>query len=371
VGGNHTDHQHGRVLAAAVNLDSVGVAGINERNVICIHSDGYRPVEIDLADLEPRAEEQYTSQAMVRGVCMNLRQNGYLIGGFDAVMSSTVPSGSGLSSSASFEILTAQILNVLFNQGHLMPLDLARAGHFAEVEYFNKPCGLMDQMASAIGGMAMMDFAKPSTPKVERVNADFESSGYTLVVTETGGSHASLTDEYTAITDENRAVAKYFGVQVLRDVDEEEFRVALPALRMTVGDRAILRAMHFFMENRRVGAQVEALKRKEYDIFMRLVRESGESSWKLLQNNYLHSQSRIQGIPLALAISEEFLGKEGAWRVHGGGFAGTIQAFVPVERVSEYVLILERVFGGGACRRLRIRPEGASWMPVLRHDPGR
>ncbi len=364
VGGNHTDHENGRVLAAAVDLDTVGTAARNDDDVICIHSEGYVPLEISLDNLEPHLEERNSSSALVRGICQYFRQNQYGIGGFDACFTSDVPGGSGLSSSASFEVLVAELLNVLFNQGRLNPLALARAGHFSERTHFGKPSGMMDQMTSAVGGFVTIDFSDPSQPIVRQVNFDPTSSGYDLVITETGRSHAGLTDEYAAITAENRAVAQFFGAVVLRDVDEAEFKASLPELRKKVGDRAVLRAVHFFDDNRRVNEQVAALESGYFARFLELVNESGRSSWTLLQNCYSCKNAAEQGIPLALTLSAQLLSGRGAWRVHGGGFAGTVQAFVPHDLLTEYVAGMERVFGRGACRGLRIRPVGATRLPV-------
>lgn len=364
VGGNHTDHENGRVLAAAVTLDTVGVAARTDGETIRIHSEGYGPLEISLAALEPRPEERNTPQALVRGIAQSLRQSGYALGGFEACFSSQVPGGAGLSSSASFELLVAEICSILFNKGQLDPLTLAMAGHFAEVEYFGKPSGLMDQLTSAVGGFVAIDFADPTRPAVLPVAFDLETSGHDLIITETGGSHAGLTDEYAAIRTEQHAVAHFFGVSVLREVDEERFRSSLPDLRREVGDRAILRALHFFGDNRRVVEQAQALEGGDFERFLELVRQSGDSSWKFLQNCFSNRQAAGQGIPLALALSAQLLGKRGAWRVHGGGFAGTVQAFVPRDLHEVYVTSMERVFGGGTCRTLAIRQPGAIRLPV-------
>jgi galactokinase len=364
IGGNHTDHENGRVLAAAINLDALGIAARNDGNSIRVHSQGYEPVEIYLDALEPNPRERNTSQALVRGICKYLHQQGYQIGGFDACITSDVPAGSGLSSSASFEMLVAEIVNVLFNDGQLDPLAMARAGHFAEVEFFGKPSGLMDQVTSAVGGFMAIDFADPALPTVQQVNFGLASSEYELVIMETGGSHAGLTSEYAAIKEDHRAVARFFGVSVLRDVEQRKFWNSLPILRREVGDRAVLRAFHFFEENRRVEEQVEALNSHNFGRFLALVNESGQSSWTLLQNCFSCKTPTDQSIPLALALSAQILGKRGAWRIHGGGFAGTMQTFVPRDLLGEYVKGMERVFGRGACRRLEVRPMGAVRFPV-------
>ncbi len=364
VGGNHTDHENGRVLAAAINLDALGIAARNAGKSIRIQSQGYEPIEIYLDALEPSARERNTSRALVRGICQYLHQNGYQVGGFDACITSDVPAGSGLSSSASFEMLVAEVINVLFNNGQLDPLTLARAGHFAEVEFFGKPSGLMDQVTSAVGGFVAIDFADPALPTVQQVNFDLTTNEYELVITETGDSHAGLTSEYAAIKEDHQAVARFFGVSVLRDVDQCKFRDSLPKLRREVGDQAVLRAFHFFEENRRVAEQTLALDCHDFERFLALVNESGQSSWMLLQNCFSCQTPTDQGVPLALTLSAQLLGKRGAWRVHGGGFAGTVQAFVPRDLLEEYMGGMERVFGRAACCRVQVRPVGAIRLPV-------
>jgi galactokinase len=364
IGGNHTDHENGRVLAAAIDLDSVSVAGQNDEDVVRIRSGGFDPVNVSLEDLSPHPEEVNTSSALVRGTCQFLRQAGFRVGGFSACITSNVPGGSGLSSSASFEMLVAEIINQLLNSGKISRLDMARAGQFAESQYFQKPCGLMDQMTIATGGLVMIDFKDPLRPQIRQVDLDLEKSGYSLIITETGGSHAGLTKEYASIISDNRTVAGYFGVQVLRDVNEEKFMASLPELRQAMGDRAILRAKHFFEDDERVVEQVSAIERRDIAQFLSLVNESGMSSWVQLQNCQVEGNSAQQGIPLALTLSADYLGKHGAWRVHGGGFAGTIQAFVPTGMLDGYIQEMERVFGNGACLRLNIRPSGVTKVPA-------
>ncbi len=358
LGGNHTDHENGCVLAAAINLDILGAASGTSDRVIRVISDDFPAFEIELNDLDPRPEEDHTSPALVRGICHFFVRHGLKIGGFTACITSFVPAGSGLSSSAAFEVLIGEMLNSFYNEGGIDPLTLALAGQYAEKEYFHKPCGLMDQLTSAVGGLVSIDFRDSQEPVVHRVHFDLGSSGHTLVIVETGGSHAGLTDEYAAIKRENRAVANFFGSTVLRQVSEEKFYANLPEIRSVAGDRAILRAMHFFAEDRRVLAQVSALEHGRFDLFLELVGQSGDSSWRLLQNCVAHSSIMEQNIPLALAYSEKLLGRSGAWRVHGGGFAGTIQAYVPDNLVPEYVSDMEEVFGKGACLPVQIRNQG-------------
>jgi galactokinase len=364
IGGNHTDHESGCVLVTAINLDTVGIVARNNDNVIHIHSEEYDPIIIHLDDLESQPNETFTSSALVRGICNYFHQSGAKVSGFNAALASTVPSGLGLSSSASFEILIAQILNYFFNHDQINYITLARAGQYAEVEYFKKPCGLMDQMASVVGGINSMDFFDPFNPAIRRVNNNLESSGYQLVITGTGDDHASLTEEYSSIIQENRAVAQYFHASALRYVNEWEFQDSLPALRRMVGDRAVLRAIHFFEENRRVPVQAAALGRMDYDSFLRMVNDSGQSSWTLLQNCYSCKTPSAQGITLGLTLSAQLLNGRGASRVHGGGFAGTLQAFVPEDQLNDYVAGMERVFGQGACYQLIVRPVGAIRVPI-------
>ncbi|GHU89862.1 galactokinase [Clostridia bacterium] len=339
IGGNHTDHQHGIVLAAAVNLALTGTAELNGENVIRVHSKGYPPDVIDLADLSVRESERGKSAALIRGVCAWFAEHGYKIGGFNAVTESSVPSGSGLSSSACFEVAIGNILAGLFENA-VTPVEIALAGQYAESVYFGKPCGLMDQMACSVGGIIQIDFRDPNEPIIEKIDFDFEKAGLALCVTDTGGSHADLTDDYAAIPREMREVANHFGKDFLREVEPQKFYAELPNLKLS--HRAILRSIHFFEENERVPKQTAALKDNRIDDFLKLVNQSGRSSFMYLQNVY--SNPREQGLSLALAISEKILGGRGAFRVHGGGFAGTIQAFVPLDLLEAYTSEMNRIF---------------------------
>ncbi len=359
IGGNHTDHNYGRVLAGAVNLDNVCIAGRNETNFIRIQSEGYPEFKVDLSSLVADKRELYSSAALVRGICARFKELGHKIGGFDACIDGGVPKGSGLSSSASFEVLIGAILSELFNDGSIDPIENAIIGQFSENNYFGKPCGLMDQTACAMGGLITIDFKDPSKPVVNRVNFDFVATGYSLVITDTGGSHADLNDEYASLPADMKAVAAELGAKVLRQVTLEQVIDIIPKIREKVGDRAILRAIHFQGDNQRVVDQVAALERNDFNAFLRMVVESGYSSYMYNQNIYPVSNAREQNISLALALSELVLKGQGAWRVHGGGFAGTIQAFVPAGLLDKYTETLEHVFGKGSCHKLFIRPQGA------------
>lgn len=364
VGGNHTDHNSGRILAAAVDLDILMVAAGNDEGVIRIYSEGYPPSVVSLAELDPVEEEKYTAASLIRGVCARYKQLGYNAGGFNAVASSRVPKGSGLSSSAAYEVLIAAVLNDLYNQGELQPVLLAQIGQYAENEYFGKPCGLMDQITCAVGGFVTIDFQDLANPFVKKVDYDFASNGYRLVIVDTAGDHAGLNDEYQALEHEMKSVARALGGQVLRQFSLEQLLESIPSIRGTVSDRAILRAIHFYREDRRVVEQVEALEAKDFTKFLNLIVESGESSWMLCQNCYTPKSIDVQGITLALAASEALLKGRGAWRVHGGGFAGTIQAFVPDDLLPVYTQRIERIFGPGSCHAIRIRPDGAMRAPI-------
>jgi galactokinase len=359
IGGNHTDHNFGRVLAGAVNLDNVCVAAKNNTNVIRILSEGYPGFEVDLNFLAPDKKEQYTSAALVRGVCSRFKEMGYEIGGFDACIDGGVPKGSGLSSSASFEVLIGAILNQLFNDGRMDPIQNAIIGQYAENNYFGKPCGLMDQTACAMGGLITIDFEDPSKPVVKRVNFDFVATGFSLVITDTGGNHADLNDEYASLPVDMKAVAAELGAKVMRQVNLEQVLDIAPKIREKVGDRAILRAIHFLGDNQRVVDQVNALEKNDFEAFLKMVVESGYSSYMYNQNIFPVNNVREQGVSLALALSELVLKGEGAWRVHGGGFAGTIQAFVPQKLLGNYISTLEHVYGKGSCHNLFIRHQGA------------
>lgn len=359
IGGNHTDHNWGRVLAGAVNLDNVCVAAKNNSNVIRILSEGYPKFEVDLSFLKPDKNEQYTSAALVRGICARFKELGYSIGGFDACIDGGVPKGSGLSSSASFEVLIGAILNQLFNNGKMDPIENAIIGQYSENNYFGKPCGLMDQTACAMGGLITIDFKDPSKPIVKKVNFDFVATGFALVITDTGGNHADLNEEYASLPTDMKAVAAELGAKVLRQVSLEQVLNIAPSIREKVGDRAILRAIHFLGDNQRVVDQVAALERNDFKGFLGMVVDSGFSSYMYNQNIFPVNNIREQGVSLALALSELVLKGEGAWRVHGGGFAGTIQAFVPQNLIDKYVTTLEHVYGKGSCHKLFIRHQGA------------
>ena len=358
VGGNHTDHNHGRVLAASINLDAIAVASKNDENIVRVKSRGYNMDVCDITDLEIKEDEKGHSPALVRGMCAGFKKYGYEIGGFDACTMSSVLSGSGLSSSAAYEVLVGTMLNYLYNDGKVDAITIAKIAQYAENVYFDKPCGLMDQMACSVGGFVTIDFNNPAEPIVNEVKFDFASSGHSLCIVDTKGSHSDLTDDYAAIRSEMESVAGVFGKNVLREVDEEEFKKNIPAIREKVGDRAVLRAMHFFADNARVLKEVDALKKGNFDEFKSYILESGDSSYKYNQNVYSNKKPLEQPVSLALALSESILKGKGAWRVHGGGFAGTIQAFVPNEILEDYKNAMESVFGDDSCYVLIIRPVG-------------
>ena len=357
IGGNHTDHQLGRVLAAAVTMDTRAVVAPRADSIVRIHSQGYTPLCVSLDRLTPEAGEENASEALVRGIAERLSTTGRKIGGFDAVTASDVPKGSGLSSSAAFSILVATIFSELYNGGAISPVEQALASKYAENKHFGKPSGLMDQLACAVGGFITIDFEQPEKPKIERIDCDLDALGYAICIVNCGGNHADLTPEYAAVTKEMGSVARFFGKNVLCEVNEDLFYASLGQLRKAVSDRALLRAMHFFGDNARVPLQAEALKRKDIDTFKELMNESGRSSFMLLQN-VCPTDASERGLALALAISERLLGERGAWRVHGGGFAGTIQALVPLDRTQAYQAEMERVFGAGCCYRFAVRPVG-------------
>ena len=358
ISGNHTDHQHGCVLAAAVDLETVATVWLDESNQIQIQSEGYPVVTVDLNDLNVREEEKNTTAALIRGVASAFAQRGAKLSGFRAKVHSTVLPGSGLSSSAAFEVLIGTILNELFFDKKLTAVEIAQIGQYAENVYFGKPCGLMDQTASSVGGMVFIDFNDPTNPVVEKINFNLHDAGYALCIIDTGADHADLTDEYAAIPAEMKQVCNFFGKDVLRQIPEEGFFAALPALRKQVPDRAILRAMHFYEENERVQAQVKALKDKKLDTFLELVKESGRSSWMYLQNITPTGSIMHQEVAVALALCEKLLAGKGAYRVHGGGFAGTVQAFVPLDMLDLFKHSIEAVLGKNACHVLNIREEG-------------
>ncbi|WP_294533705.1 galactokinase family protein [uncultured Pseudoflavonifractor sp.] len=358
LGGNHTDHQHGCVLAASVNMDMLAVAAPNGTALVRIHSEGYPVLTVDLSSLSPAEDERETSAALVRGVAARMAELGQSPAGFDAYVCSSVPAGSGLSSSAAYEVLVGTIFNVLFCNQVFTPVQVAQIGQYAENVFFGKPCGLMDETASAVGGVVSIDFQDPAAPAVRKVNFDFSATGHTLCIINSGADHADLTDAYAAITSEMKSVAACFGKAVLRDVDEAAFRATIPELRKALGDRAVLRAIHFFAENRRAVQEAQALERGDFAAFLALVRASGLSSSLYLQNTFAPSDPRQQAIPLVLWAAEEVLQGTGAVRVHGGGFAGTVQAFVPNDRLPDFLAAMERLLGPGMCHMLSIRPEG-------------
>lgn len=358
ISGNHTDHQHGCVLAAAVNLETVADVTLNGTDFIRVCSQGYAPVEVDVRDLAIREEERNSTAALIRGVAAAFVQRGAKLQGFDASVRSTVLPGSGLSSSAAFEVLMGTILNELFFEKRLSAVEIAQIGQYAENVYFGKPSGLMDQTASSVGGMVFIDFNDPAAPIVERLDFDFSAAGHALCIIDSGADHANLTHEYAAIPVEMKAVAQFFGKEVLRDVPEADFLAALPRLRGTVPDRAILRAVHFFQENKRVQRQAQALRDNDFEAFLHLTQESGNSSWVYLQNVTPAGETRQQAMAVALALCDTLLKGRGAYRVHGGGFAGTVQAFVPNDLLEQFRAGIDAVLGEGSCHVLSIRPEG-------------
>ena len=358
LGGNHTDHQHGCVLCGGVDLDVLACVGLNGLDRIRACSEGYGVVEVDLTRLEPVEGEEGTSAALVRGVAAGMAEHGVAVKGLDIYAVSEVPAGSGLSSSAAYEVLLGTAMNALF-EGGLDAVTLAKIGQKAENLYFGKPCGLLDQTACAVGVAAAVDFADPAEPVVETAEFDFTACGYDLSIIDTRSDHADLTDAYAAVPAEMKAVARYFGKEVLREVDEEEFLSALAQVRRQAGDRAVLRAMHFFGENRRAKEQAEALKQGDFEKYLRLVNESGRSSWCLLQNITAGDPVR-QAVALTLARGQQLLGGRGAIRVHGGGFAGTVQAYVPHDLLGSFRSGMEAMLGEGACHVVRIRTRGGT-----------
>lgn len=361
VGGNHTDHQHGRVLAGSVDLDVIAVVCENSDGVVRIKSEGYEMDEVSLSNLEYDPAETGKAISLIRGMCAFYKQAGYGIGGFDAYTTSNVLKGSGLSSSAAFEILIGNILSGMFNDAKIDKIEIAKIAQKSESQYFGKPCGLLDQSASSLGGFTAIDFKDPENPVVEQIDFDLAAHGYALCVVNTGGNHANLTQDYADITVECRNVSNFFKKGFLRDVDVNEFYSNISELRKEVSDRAVIRAMHFFNEDVRAKDEKIALKNNDFAEFLKLVNESGNSSFKFLQNVYSNSAVHEQGISLALALTEQFLiGKNGACRVHGGGFAGTIQCFLPLDLIDSYKDFVEKVFGEGSCYVLNIRPVGGT-----------
>lgn len=358
ISGNHTDHQHGCVLAGAVDLETTAEVTLNGTDLIRVFSDGFPPVEVKLSDLYPRREEYNTTAALVRGVAAAFDQRGAKLQGIDTVVHSTVLPGSGLSSSAAFEVLFGTIFNELFLGGKLSAVEIAQIGQYAENVYFGKPSGLMDQLASSVGGMVYIDFKDPAAPYVEKLDFDFAKAGHALCIIDSGADHADLTDEYAAVTRELKEICSHFEKEVLREIPEQEFVQNIPALRGKVPDRAILRAIHFYQENRRVQKQVEALKENNFDKFLELVSESGKSSWMYLQNITPTGAVEHQDVAVALAMCDLFLCGRGAYRVHGGGFAGTVQAFVPLDMLDQFKANIDAAIGNGKCHVLNIRVQG-------------
>ena len=340
VGGNHTDHNHGKVLAASVNLDAVAAASKNDENIVRVKSRGYNIDTVEISDLDVNEEDVGRSRSLVRGIMARFKQLGYNIGGFDATTASKVLSGSGLSSSAAFEVLVGTILNHLYNDGKISPVEIAKISQYSENVHFGKPSGLLDQMACSVGGFVTIDFEDPSKPVVENVNLDFSKTGHALCIVDTKGDHSDLTDEYGFVRSEMEAVAAFFGKKVLREISKEQVIAHAGEISKAVSERAVLRALHFFNDNERVEKEVEALKIGDFEVFKGLVVESGLSSFMYNQNVYSNKQPKNQPLSLALALSEEILKGKGAWRVHGGGFAGTIQAFVPLELRERYTSVM-------------------------------
>ena len=361
VSGNHTDHQHGEVLAASINLDAIAI--VKKNDVVRVVSDNYDMITIALDDIEKKDEEEGTTTSLIKGVLAGLKKRGNAIGGFDAYITSDVLIGAGLSSSAAFETAIGTIVSGLYNDMKVSAVDIAIIGQYAENVYFGKPCGLMDQMACSVGSLVHIDFADKENPFIDPVSVDFDKFGYSLCITDTKGSHADLTHEYAAVPQEMRAVAAILGKEVLHGTALEDLLKNADEIREKAGDRAFLRAMHFVTENVRVQNAVAALRTEDFDGFLKMIKASGDSSFKYLQNVYTNQNVVHQNVSVALAVSESVLGSNGVCRVHGGGFAGTIQAFVKNEAVKEYKETLDKVFGEGACAVLKVRKYGG--MKVL------
>ena len=358
IGGNHTDHQRGRVLAAAVNLDTRAAVRLNGTDTIRILSKGYPMCTVDLKILTPQKDEINSTPALVRGVAARFTQLGCKVEGFDAYCESTVLPGSGLSSSAAYEVLIGTILNHMFFDGRVSQPEIAQIGQYAENVFFGKPCGLMDQTASAVGNLVTIDFFDKDHPVIESVDFDFSACGHALCIIDSQASHADLTDEYAAIPGELKEICAYFGKEVLSQIDEADFYAAIPQLRKACGDRAVLRAVHFYQDNARVPQQVEALRSGDFERFLALIRESGQSSWMYLQNVIPAGYKEHQDVAVSLALCQHYLQGRGAYRVHGGGFAGTVQAFVPFDLLETFRAGIDAALGEGACHVLSIRPQG-------------
>lgn len=366
ISGNHTDHQRGRVLAGAVNLDTVAAVRVNGTDTIRILSKGYPMCQVNITELAPVESEINSTPALVRGVAARFVQLGCAVRGFDAYCESTVLPGSGLSSSAAYEVLIGTIINHLFFDGRVSQPEIAQIGQYAENVFFGKPCGLMDQTASAVGGLVTIDFADKEHPDIRPVDFDFSTTGHALCIIDSRADHADLTDEYAAVTLELKAVCKYFGKEVTTEIPEEEFYAAIPELRKAVPDRAIMRAIHEYNENRRVPQQVACLEKGDFEGFLKLTRESGFSSWMYLQNVIPAGYVQQQPMAVALGLCEHYLQGRGAYRVHGGGFAGTVQAFVPFDLLESFRSGIDAALGEGACHVLSIRPQGG--VPAVPAD---
>ena len=359
IGGNHTDHQHGAVIAGGLNLDVVGIARPNGTNEIRVQSEGYPMSIVNLSELKPNEKEYGSSEALIRGVAAKFAEMGYEVSGFDAYATSNVLKGSGMSSSAAYEVFLGNIINNLFANGEVNAVEIAKIGQYAENVYFGKPCGLLDQMASSVSGMVAMDFCDVKKPFVEKIDFDFAKTEHALCIIDTGADHSDLTDEYAAITVEMRKVANFFGKDFLNEVTKEEFMAKIKDIREAINDdRAVLRAYHYFNETERAKEEAQALKDGDFDKFLSIVKKSGLSSYMYLQNVYASSMPNAQAVSLSLALCDEILGERGAYRVHGGGFAGTIQAFVPFDILDEFKTKIEAVLGDGMCHILSIRPVG-------------
>ena len=358
IGGNHTDHQRGRVLAGAVNLDTVAAVRLNGTDTIRILSKGYPMSVVNVKELTPVESEINTTPALIRGVVARFTEMGCKVEGFDAYCESTVLPGSGLSSSAAYEVLIGTIVNHLFFAGKVSQPEIAMIGQYAENVFFGKPCGLMDQTASAVGNLVTIDFFEAGNPVIEPVAFDFGACGHALCIIDSGADHADLTDEYAAVPGEMKAVAAFLGKEVLTEIDEADFYANIPAIRKACGDRAVMRAIHFYQENARVPQQVAALREGDFDKFLSLVKQSGYSSYMYLQNVIPAGYKAHQDVAVALALCEHYLAGRGAYRVHGGGFAGTVQAFVPNDILDSFVAGIDSALGQGACHVLSIRPQG-------------
>ena len=358
--GNHTDHNNGKVLAASINLDAIAVCAKNEDGIVRVKSKGHAMNVVDTCELLPSEKEFGRSTAMVRGVVAKIAEMGYKIGGFDAATVSDVMGGSGLSSSAAFEVLLGTTVSYLYNDGIIGAVDIAKTAQYAENVFFGKPCGLLDQMASSVGTFVTIDFESTENPKIKKVDFDFSKSGHSLCILDTGGNHSDLTDDYAAVRAEMESVAKAMGKNVLREIEFDDFKKAIPQLVGKVNDRALLRAFHFYKDNKRVETAVSALESGDFEAFKTAITESGRSSFMYNQNVYTPKNPTEQKLSLALCVTEDILAGKGAFRVHGGGFAGTIQAFVPNEMLAEYKEKTEAIFGKGSCHVLIIRPVGGT-----------